>query len=201
MRKDAEKGVVSSTLDAGDIYDAQGSASAIDSSSALSDVEGGCVSGPTDLAVKQVTQDGSTTTSSLDVSDTLNYPCRTHDLHIIPIPVNLRYDSSRPPQLSLTLNVIFAATCTVCERYLSVMFVESSTYYDGPVVANLYYCQPILSKYTVGCYIVGINQPFAVQLSEAFGVSYSKVSNIPTLVQAGYIYILGLYSSCANRKL
>lgn len=158
MREDAEKGVVSSTLDAKDIYDAQGSVSAIDSSSALSDVEGGSVSGPTDLAVKQVSQDGSTTASSLDVSDTLD-PCRTHDLRIIPIPVHLRYDSSRPPQLSLTLNVIFAATGTVCERYLSVTLVESSTYYHGPVVANLYYCQPILSKYTMSCYVVGINQP------------------------------------------
>ncbi|THH27015.1 hypothetical protein EUX98_g7178 [Antrodiella citrinella] len=37
------------------------------------------------------------------------------------------------------------------------------------VVANLYYCQPIL-----------------IQLSQSFGVTYDEVSRIPTLVQAGY---------------
>nr|GAT56946.1 MFS general substrate transporter [Mycena chlorophos] len=48
---------------------------------------------------------------------------------------------------------------------LNVLFGFGATF----TVANLYYCQPLL-----------------IQLAEAFGVSYSRVGNIPTLLQAGY---------------
>ncbi|TFK57217.1 MFS general substrate transporter [Heliocybe sulcata] len=48
---------------------------------------------------------------------------------------------------------------------LNITFGFGSTF----IVTNLYYCQPIL-----------------IQLSKAFGVSYTEVSNIPTLIQAGY---------------
>lgn len=114
-----------STLTAMAARDTQDSVSAMGSSSALSDIEGEGQTGSPGLVVKQVTQDGkSATTSSLDVSDTSEYPCRTHDLYILPIPTYLRYDSSRPPRLSLTLNIIFAITCTVCEcRSSSQLFL------------------------------------------------------------------------------
>ncbi|KAL0960517.1 hypothetical protein HGRIS_005556 [Hohenbuehelia grisea] len=48
---------------------------------------------------------------------------------------------------------------------LNISFGFASTF----TVANLYYCQPLL-----------------IQFSESFNVSYSEVSRIPTLVQAGY---------------
>uniref|UniRef100_A0A8H8CS17 Major facilitator superfamily (MFS) profile domain-containing protein n=1 Tax=Psilocybe cubensis TaxID=181762 RepID=A0A8H8CS17_PSICU len=48
---------------------------------------------------------------------------------------------------------------------LNIAFAFASTF----TVANLYYCQPLL-----------------IQLSESFNASYSEVSLIPTLVQAGY---------------
>ncbi|EPQ60755.1 MFS general substrate transporter [Gloeophyllum trabeum ATCC 11539] len=48
---------------------------------------------------------------------------------------------------------------------LNVTFGFGSTF----IVSNLYYCQPIL-----------------IQLSHSFGVTYTEVSNIPTLIQAGY---------------
>ncbi|KAJ7205289.1 major facilitator superfamily domain-containing protein [Mycena pura] len=48
---------------------------------------------------------------------------------------------------------------------LNVLFGFASTF----TVANLYYCQPLL-----------------IQFSESFGVSYNRVANIPTLLQAGY---------------
>ncbi|KAF8876288.1 major facilitator superfamily domain-containing protein [Gymnopilus junonius] len=56
---------------------------------------------------------------------------------------------------------------------LNVAFGFASTF----TVANLYYCQPLL-----------------IQLSIAFNVSYSEVSRIPTLVQAGYAIGLVLIS-------
>ncbi|KAJ7058933.1 major facilitator superfamily domain-containing protein [Mycena amicta] len=49
--------------------------------------------------------------------------------------------------------------------YLTLGF--SSTF----TVTNLYWCQPLL-----------------IDLSEAFGVSYSKISEVPTLLQAGYAF-------------
>ncbi|KAL1748346.1 major facilitator superfamily domain-containing protein [Schizophyllum fasciatum] len=56
---------------------------------------------------------------------------------------------------------------------LNVSFGFASTF----TVSNLYYCQPLL-----------------IELSDAFGVSYSEVSVIPTLVQAGYAVGLLLIS-------
>ncbi|TBU43678.1 major facilitator superfamily domain-containing protein [Dichomitus squalens] len=48
---------------------------------------------------------------------------------------------------------------------MNVIFGIASTF----IVSNLYYCQPLL-----------------IQFSISFGVTYSEVANIPTLVQAGY---------------
>ncbi|KAI0688975.1 major facilitator superfamily domain-containing protein [Cytidiella melzeri] len=49
--------------------------------------------------------------------------------------------------------------------FLNVIFAAATTIF----VANLYYCQPIL-----------------IQLSQSLHVSYNQVSNVPTLIQAGY---------------
>ncbi|KAJ8521689.1 hypothetical protein ONZ45_g1642 [Pleurotus djamor] len=49
--------------------------------------------------------------------------------------------------------------------FLNLSFGFASTF----TVANLYYCQPLL-----------------IEFSRAFNVDYSQISNIPTLVQAGY---------------
>ncbi|KAF9047828.1 major facilitator superfamily domain-containing protein [Panaeolus papilionaceus] len=56
---------------------------------------------------------------------------------------------------------------------LNIAFGFASTF----IVSNLYYCQPIL-----------------IQLSLSFNVTYSEVSRIPTLVQAGYATGLVLIS-------
>ncbi|KAJ7162861.1 major facilitator superfamily domain-containing protein [Mycena filopes] len=73
-----------------------------------------------------------------------------HDLGFVPIPRRLRYDPQKPFHFGLVLNVLFGFASTF-------------------IVANLYYCQPLL-----------------IQFSESFGVSYNRVSRIPTLIQAGY---------------
>ncbi|KAJ7611242.1 major facilitator superfamily domain-containing protein [Roridomyces roridus] len=74
----------------------------------------------------------------------------THDLGLLPIPRRLRYDPDKPFHFGLLLNVLFGFASTF-------------------IVANLYYCQPLL-----------------IQFSDSFGVSYERVSRIPTLLQAGY---------------
>ncbi|TFY76457.1 hypothetical protein EWM64_g7553 [Hericium alpestre] len=75
---------------------------------------------------------------------------RKRELGIIPIPKWLRYDPERPAHFGLLLNAVFGFASTF-------------------VVANLYYCQPLL-----------------IQFSLSFDVTYEEVSRIPTLVQAGY---------------
>ncbi|KAI8969423.1 major facilitator superfamily domain-containing protein [Trametes punicea] len=72
------------------------------------------------------------------------------DFGFIPIPRRLQYDPEHPAHFGLAMNVTFGIASTF-------------------VVANLYYCQPLL-----------------IQFANAFGVTYQEVSNIPTLVQAGY---------------
>ncbi|KAG6379271.1 major facilitator superfamily domain-containing protein [Boletus reticuloceps] len=64
--------------------------------------------------------------------------------------LRLRYDPDKPFHFGLLLNLSFGFASTF-------------------VVANLYYCQPLL-----------------IELSDSFDVTYSEVSLIPTLIQAGY---------------
>ncbi|KAK0503642.1 MFS superfamily [Armillaria luteobubalina] len=91
------------------------------------------------------------------------------DFGIIPIPVHLVYDPEVPFHFGLTLNILFGVTCTF-------------------VVANLYYCQPLL-----------------IELSKSFGVTYNEVSRIPTLMQAGYatglVFITPLGDLVRRRQL
>ncbi|EGN97823.1 hypothetical protein SERLA73DRAFT_182575, partial [Serpula lacrymans var. lacrymans S7.3] len=75
---------------------------------------------------------------------------RTKDFGFLPIPTKLRYDPHRPFYFGLLLNVSFGLASTL-------------------LVANMYYCQPLL-----------------IQLSISFHVTYDEVSRIPTLLQAGY---------------
>ncbi|KAI0775578.1 MFS general substrate transporter [Trametes elegans] len=72
------------------------------------------------------------------------------DFGFLPIPRALQYDPEYPAHFGLAMNATFGIASTF-------------------IVANLYYCQPLL-----------------IQFSESFGVTYKEVSNIPTLVQAGY---------------
>ncbi|KAI0336830.1 MFS general substrate transporter [Cubamyces sp. BRFM 1775] len=72
------------------------------------------------------------------------------DFGFLPIPSRLQYDPEHPAHFGLAMNVTFGLASTF-------------------IVANLYYCQPLL-----------------IQFAQSFGVSYQEVSNIPTLVQAGY---------------
>ena len=65
-------------------------------------------------------------------------------------PPRCRWDPEKPPQFSMSLNVLFG-------------FSGAFT------VANLYYSHPILNV-----------------LAEEFDVPYEKVSQIPTVMQAGY---------------
>ncbi|EMD39901.1 hypothetical protein CERSUDRAFT_150654 [Gelatoporia subvermispora B] len=74
----------------------------------------------------------------------------TMDFGFLPIPKRVQYDPAHPVHFGLVMNATFGFASTF-------------------VVANLYYCQPLL-----------------IQFSESFNVSYDRVSNIPTLIQAGY---------------
>ncbi|THH27010.1 hypothetical protein EUX98_g7177 [Antrodiella citrinella] len=82
----------------------------------------------------------------------------TKDFGFLPIPAHLQYHPDKPHDWTLALNVFFGIAATF-------------------LVANLYYCQPIL-----------------IQLAESFGVTYDEVSRIPTLIQAGYAVGLLLIS-------
>ncbi|KAG7088949.1 hypothetical protein E1B28_012894 [Marasmius oreades] len=84
------------------------------------------------------------------VEETRTEHQNTRDFGFIPIPKRLRYDPKRPFHFGIALQVVFGFTSTF-------------------IVANLYYCQPIL-----------------IDLAQSFEVSYSRISEIPILVQAGY---------------
>ncbi|EIW81522.1 hypothetical protein CONPUDRAFT_124654 [Coniophora puteana RWD-64-598 SS2] len=91
-----------------------------------------------------------------DHDDAEKYP--TRDFGLIPIPPRLRYHPDKPFHFGLLMNMSFGFASTF-------------------IVANLYYCQPLL-----------------IEFSKSFGVTYEQVSRIPTLVQAGYAIGLVLIS-------
>ncbi|KAF9530799.1 MFS DHA1 transporter [Crepidotus variabilis] len=74
----------------------------------------------------------------------------TKDFGFLPIPKYLQHRSDRPFRLSTWM------TC-------GLSFVASF------IIANVYYCQPLL-----------------IQISKTFNVSYEEVAIIPTLIQTGY---------------
>ncbi|KAJ8583348.1 MFS general substrate transporter, partial [Rhizopogon salebrosus TDB-379] len=82
----------------------------------------------------------------------------TKDFGLIPIPKRLRYNPDKPFHFGILLNASFGFACTF-------------------IVANLYYCQPLL-----------------IEFSKSFNVTYDEVSRIPTLIQAGYLVGLLLIS-------
>ncbi|KAG1729029.1 major facilitator superfamily domain-containing protein [Suillus lakei] len=82
----------------------------------------------------------------------------TKDFGLIPIPKRLQYNPNKPFHFGILLNVSFGFASTF-------------------IVANLYYCQPLL-----------------IEFSKSFDVTYEEVSRIPTLVQAGYLVGLLLIS-------
>ncbi|KAJ8580367.1 hypothetical protein M405DRAFT_61146 [Rhizopogon salebrosus TDB-379] len=73
----------------------------------------------------------------------------TKDFGLIPIPKRLQYNPDKPFHFGTLLNVSFGFASTF-------------------IVANLYYCQPLL-----------------IEFSKSFNVTYDEVSRIPTLIQAG----------------
>ncbi|KAG2341591.1 MFS general substrate transporter [Suillus weaverae] len=91
------------------------------------------------------------------------------DFRCLPIPRRLRYDPDKPFHFGMLLNVSFGICSTL-------------------VVANLYYCQPII-----------------IQLSASFHVTYDEVARIPTLVQAGFgiglLFITPLGDMLRRRQL
>ncbi|KIJ61089.1 hypothetical protein HYDPIDRAFT_116344 [Hydnomerulius pinastri MD-312] len=80
------------------------------------------------------------------------------DFGLLPIPRRLRYNPDKPFHFGLLLNASFGFASTF-------------------IVANLYYCQPLL-----------------IEFSKSFNVTYDEVSVIPTLIQAGYATGLALIS-------
>jgi hypothetical protein len=72
------------------------------------------------------------------------------DFGFIPVPRHLRYDSTKPFHFGLLLNIAFGFASTFSESFdllpppllLTRLFFFKITI----AVANLYYCQPLLSK-------------------------------------------------------
>lgn len=67
----------------------------------------------------------------------------THNFGFLPIPKRLRYDPDKPFYFGTFLNVFFG----ICNTLGALDFCYIYSYTHGATVcANLYYCQPILSK-------------------------------------------------------
>ena len=83
------------------------------------------------------------TASQEKVKATPSVPSR--DFGFLPIPNRVRYDPDHPAHFGLLMNVIFGIASTFSTSYLHFHFAPSSTL---AVVANLYYCQPLLSEFS-----------------------------------------------------
>jgi len=69
------------------------------------------------------------------------------DLGLLPVPTWLRYDENAPPRFSLSMKLFFgfASTFSALDDYTSRL-TPFANHYRAPAVANLYYCQPLLSE-------------------------------------------------------
>lgn len=147
MREDAEKVIALSGLKVADAEDGGESISALGSTSALSELEGGA-SVSLGIDVKGIAEDStSAIASSVDVSNPSQCPPRTHEFYILPIPNRLRHDPTQPQSLPRLLHYIFAITCTICGYLCHCLLTNTNLHYKTIVAANLYYCQPLLSEY------------------------------------------------------
>ncbi|KAJ3570703.1 hypothetical protein NP233_g4229 [Leucocoprinus birnbaumii] len=97
---------------------------------------------------------------------------RNCDFGIIPIPLHLRYNPSKPFHFGMTLNIAFG-------------------FFSTFTVANLYYCQPLLSelllhKRDAGPFLSPTSPNFPRLSSDVFGDIKVASFIVPTLIQAGY---------------
>ena len=83
------------------------------------------------------------TASQEKVKATPSVPSR--DFGFLPIPNRVRYDPDHPAHFGLLMNATFGIASTFSTSYLQHLFIPSSTL---AVVANLYYCQPLLSEFS-----------------------------------------------------
>ena len=69
------------------------------------------------------------------------------DLFFLPIPKYLRYNPSSPTRFDIFTNILFgiASTCSESPPFLS--FHPKEVLITVAVIANLYYCQPLLSEH------------------------------------------------------
>jgi hypothetical protein len=70
---------------------------------------------------------------------------RRRDYGILPIPARLQHDSAHPPAFGWVLNITFALASTFCTSFS--LNHENVWLRLRTVIANLYYCQPLLSEW------------------------------------------------------
>ena len=70
----------------------------------------------------------------------------TVDFGFVPIPKRVRYDPQNPAHFGLLMNVIFGAAGTFSTWSRFYRLRSQLTLHFCLVVANLYYCQPLLSE-------------------------------------------------------
>lgn len=116
----------------------------------------------------------------------------TRDLLFLPIPKYLRYDPDGPTKFDTLTNILFAVAST-CGEYVSAERRRNTKY----SYASFHSCSksillPAVVEYdyvTFAWKIVIEWHLAAVDLSQSFNVSYNEVSRIPTLIQAGYVFM------------
>lgn len=72
---------------------------------------------------------------------------KAKDFGFLPIPRRLRYNPERPFQFGVLLNISFGLGSTFSESPHVLKSPDKFLIINNAVVANLYYCQPLLSKH------------------------------------------------------
>lgn len=106
------------------------------------------------------------------------------DFFFIPVPKYLRHDPAKPAHFGLFLNCVFAVATTFSE---SLRLCRGDSLYGFGQLLQIS-TGVSLSSVSQWSYLHhNAAHPPAVELSLAFNVSYNEVSNVPTLMQAGYV--------------
>jgi hypothetical protein len=120
--------------------------------------------------------------------ETLRLPIRSLDYGFVPIPKRLRFNSENPPAFGWVLNLTFGLASTmresrhICQGEVIVLIVAASY--------RQFILLPAFAQYVD--HVAAGHDTFAhhfvlVEMSKSFDVSYSQVSKVPTLIQAGLV--------------
>lgn len=117
-----------------------------------------------------------TTVPAHDEETTPDYCGIPKDFWLFPVPKRLRYDHDKPFHFGTMLNIAFGFGSTLSECCFIIQIIWYWGLTGFKAVANIFYCQPILSRFNFVNRMKQSPMNVTVNMSISFDTSYNEVS-------------------------